>query len=115
MEKNKPAIFDKAEMLARVDDDQDLLVEIVEIFLEDAPIRIDKLKQAMGVKDLDLIEDQAHALKGASANISAHALQQCAMAVEQAVKQNDTHKISELIAVLEDEYTALKAHLSEHM
>ena len=115
MEKNKPAIFEKAEMLARMDDDHDLLAEIVEIFLEDAPIQISKLKQALRSNDTDLIAQQAHALKGASANISAHALRQSALAVEQAATHHHTEKIAKLINILENDYNALKVHLSEHV
>jgi HPt (histidine-containing phosphotransfer) domain-containing protein len=76
-------IFDRAALLGRVDGDDALLGEVVEVFLDDAPKALHAVEGALSRTDLPALRAAAHALKGAAANISAEALRAAAGALEQ--------------------------------
>lgn len=75
-------LLDRDAALERLDGDEELLQEIVEIFLEDAPRLFLALKQARLDRDQKTTERQAHSLKGASANVGAVHLQASCLAAE---------------------------------
>ena len=56
------------------EDDPGLVVELIDLYLLDAPERIREIKTALVSEDFDLLERAAHTLKSASANIGALAL-----------------------------------------
>ncbi len=63
--------FDSQELFERVDGDEELLREVLEIFLEDAPEVFSRLARGVEDKSPEDVAKAAHTLKGASANISA--------------------------------------------
>ena len=75
---------DKKQALVNCDGDEELFLEIVQIFLEDTPKRIEALSQAVEVDDADQIQKTAHALKGAAANLAAGPLRQASQSLEKA-------------------------------
>jgi CheY-like chemotaxis protein/HPt (histidine-containing phosphotransfer) domain-containing protein len=74
------------ELLARVENDWDLLREIGEIFREDFPKYEAKLIDAAAGKDLAGATEAAHALKGMLANLSAAGAAAAASQLEQAAR-----------------------------
>ena len=83
------ATIDLNEVLERVQNDKDLLVELFDIFLADCPAKITALKEAAAQKDLTRIKEVAHSMKGASGNISAKKLYALFLKIEQMAKTND--------------------------
>src|SRR5437660_10541879 len=65
-----PAAFDFAELLARVDNDRDLLRELFDLFKEDAPRHVEALRDAVQRGDAAAVASEAHALKGMLSNLS---------------------------------------------
>ncbi len=63
-------IFDKAGMMARMMDDEDLARTVAEGFLEDIPRQIEALRGYLEAGDASGVEHQAHTIKGASANVA---------------------------------------------
>ncbi len=61
-------IFDKAGLIERLMDDEELVKEVIEGFLEDIPHRIAALKEALERGDTPVVQRQAHTIKGASAS-----------------------------------------------
>ena len=53
------------------DEDPGLLVELIDLYLADAPQRMGEIRQALTSGDWKLLERAAHTLKSASANIGA--------------------------------------------
>ncbi len=53
---------DKKQALVNCDGDEELFREIVQIFLEDSPKRIDALSQAVAADEADQIQKAAHGL-----------------------------------------------------
>ena len=74
--------IDREALLNRVGGDEELLSEIVQLFLADCPLRIAAIKEAVAGGDPDEIRLAAHALKGAASNMSATALTAAARTLE---------------------------------
>lgn len=74
--------IDRDELLHRLGDDEDLFTEVVRLFLEDCPVRLAAIKDAVDRGDGDLIRRTAHALKGAAGNLSAVGLFDAARTLE---------------------------------
>ncbi len=53
------------------DDEPELFAELIDIYLEDAPLRLAEMARGLQLSDWKLLERAAHTLKSASANIGA--------------------------------------------
>jgi HPt (histidine-containing phosphotransfer) domain-containing protein len=65
------AIFDREVMLERLGGDDQLLDEVLNVFLEEAPDMMADLRGAVTGGDPSALERSAHSIKGALLNISA--------------------------------------------
>lgn len=101
-------LLDREAALERLDGDEELLQEIIDIFLEDAPRLFLALKQARLDRDQKTTERQAHSLKGASANVGAIHLQAICLIAEASSKAG---RWEELEAQLPELESALHATL----
>lgn len=79
------------------DDDPGLLVEVIGMFLEDAPTRIKEIEQGLASGDIKLLERAAHSLKSASANVGATQLSSICKRIEEIARQAKSDGIAELI------------------
>jgi CheY-like chemotaxis protein len=95
-------LFNRNAMLSRLDGDEDLLNELVELFLENAPKVMEELKQALKEKDLSLIKVKAHTMKGSSGNVSADAINSLASEIENLAKNGKLDKIDILVKEMEE-------------
>jgi CheY-like chemotaxis protein len=66
-----PAVFNESELMNRLGGDVDLLTEVVRVFLDDCPRRLLAIKNAVDLRDGELIRTTAHALKGAAGTMAA--------------------------------------------
>ncbi len=82
-------IWDRAGMLARLMDDEDLVVTIMRSFLDDLPRQIEALRGYLKAGDAAGAERQAHTIKGAAANVSSEALRSVAFEMEKVVRAGD--------------------------
>ncbi|MFH0727273.1 MAG: response regulator [Pseudomonadota bacterium] len=105
-------IFNRAELLDRVQGDESLAKELLNIFLNDAPNFMAELKKALEKDDIELMGNKAHTLKGSSANISALELKNIASKIEIAVKDKNKNEIKSLFAKLELAFEKLKKIIS---
>ncbi len=80
-ENGAPAIS-QAKVLERLGGDRELLADVVGLFLEDCPVRLEAIRSAVEAKDAGRIEREAHGLKGAAANLSAQGLFEAAQILE---------------------------------
>jgi PAS domain S-box-containing protein len=101
---NEPVItseqVDRASLLERVEGDQELLVEMVHLFQQDAPNLVAALKDALQRGDMNVLERSAHSLKGAAGNLSAKAVAAAALQLEKDAKnQNPAAASASLLEV----------------
>ncbi|HEY3282434.1 MAG TPA: response regulator, partial [Armatimonadota bacterium] len=93
-------VLDRAALLERLDGDEEFVGEVVEAFLEDAPPRVSRLRAALSDGDFTVIREEAHSIKGASANIEARALSQIALDLEIAGRDNALDRAIPLVEQL---------------
>jgi len=100
---------DMAELLHRVEDDRELLMELLALFQEDFPRLRDALHSAVDSKDPIQVERTAHTLKGMLANLSVKHASRLAANVEIAARTGDARRILEAMAELDREEQGLVA------
>ncbi|MFI5378340.1 MAG: response regulator [Tepidisphaerales bacterium] len=112
---HEPAVpvFDRAGMMARLMDDQELASAVTAAFLEDVPRQITALKGYLAAGDISSVHRQAHTIKGASANVSGEALRAVAVAMEDAAKAGDLSDAERHLEELETEFDRLKQAMTE--
>ena len=93
------------ELLSFSDDgDPELLLDLIQMFLDDGPSKVDAVTQGLAAGDFDKMERAAHSLKGSSGNLGARLLQDTC---EQMLLATRNHKLEEsrkLTARLTDKY-----------
>ncbi len=107
------AVFDRQALTNRLMGDEQLAMQIVEVFLSDTPVQIENLKKAVADGDIRLAEQLSHRIKGAAANIGGIALQHAALAVEMAGRDKDIQKIVQLLPDLVEHYRRLEIALRD--
>jgi HPt (histidine-containing phosphotransfer) domain-containing protein len=109
--------WDHAAAMRRVDGDADLLVELVNIFLEDYPKQLACLTQALAQSDYATVRHAAHTLKGSLAYLGASEGEHLSQAIEQAAERNDAvvtrRRVPELAAYVEALRAAMSAYAEE--
>ena len=103
--------IDLKEVLERVQDDKDLLLELFDIFQEDYKVKRKTIDELVEKKDFEQLKAIAHSLKGASGNISAKKVHAIFIQLEQMAKNKDLSQAKDLLSNLDKEYTALGAHI----
>ncbi len=88
-------------------------LELVRVFLDDAPGHIGRMEAAAVANDLNALVAPAHALKSSSANLGAMALSATAKRIEQGARQNALPRPAVLVAVLEAEYRRAESELRD--
>ncbi len=81
---------------ARLECSDDLLIEILEAFRDDAPAQLDQLRCSLESDDANRAEQYAHTLKGMSGNIGADPFRLQVAAIEKYVRSGDFDAAREL-------------------
>ena len=71
------------------EEDPGLLSELIELFLSDAPQRLQELEAALEDGDLERLSRAAHTLKSSSANLGAVAFRRLCEELERSARQGD--------------------------
>lgn len=104
-------IWDQAALLGRLRGKTERVVKLVNLYLDDMPPRIVLLAAQVAAASLQDVIENAHTIKGVSGNLSIMRLQQRAEELEQAAKNQETERTSELLAAVAAEYEASEAEL----
>ncbi|MEE9612751.1 MAG: Hpt domain-containing protein, partial [Desulfatiglandales bacterium] len=105
-------VFDGRGLLKRLDGDEELFDELLDLYLQDVPVRLKELKHALEDNDIAMIVQQAHTIMGASANIGAHSLRDLAFEMEMAARDNNLDKARPFCRRLEKEFAKFRSMLS---
>jgi len=98
------SVFDKEELLRRLGGNATVLPRLLAMFTNNAAGFLKALRQAINEGNDEQVRIQAHSIKGAAANISAHKMQETAALLELAVRDGRRDEWSKLIAQLDSEY-----------
>jgi HPt (histidine-containing phosphotransfer) domain-containing protein len=105
------APVDFAAALRWVDDDRELLTELIEIFLEDCPKRLQELDQAVKEGNASGVRQAAHSLKGMVAGFDANSAHGLAAEMESLGKAGDLSKTIGLLSTLQLEFARVMNYL----
>jgi HPt (histidine-containing phosphotransfer) domain-containing protein len=108
-------IFDKAGMLSRLLEDEELARTVAEGFLDDIPKQIAALNGYLETGDAPGAERQAHTIKGASANVGGEALRALSFEMEKAGKIGDLAAVKARMAELETEFGRLQQAMRKEL
>jgi CheY-like chemotaxis protein len=93
--------IDRVALLERVEGDQELLGEMIQLFVADAPQLLDAMRNALQQGDMILLERSAHSMKGAAGNLSAQVTVTAASKLEQSAKKGEAELSKENLTALE--------------
>lgn len=100
-------LFDKAELLDRVGNDEELVGELIELYLDDYPEKIQGIEDGLASADSETVRKSAHGLKGASGNLSFNSVSELARQIEFAAKDNDLESAGSAFTELKSELEKL--------
>ena len=100
-ENPSPRVFDKPAFLSRLEGDEQLGSEIIEMFLQEYPKLMDGVRQAAGQRNASLLERAAHTLKGSVGDISAPQAFDAARTLEQMAREGDLEGLDAALMSLE--------------
>jgi len=106
------AVFDQARLRERVDHDDDLLRELIELFQKEHTVLLSQMRSAIQNHDPEELERSAHALKGAVAILGALAAQSAAQHLETVGRDKRMSDAPDAYTTLEREIERLQQALS---
>ncbi len=105
--------LDLSALMARVENDLDLLDEMIELFLDSSPLLLAEIGAGIVHRDSQTVERAAHALKGAMQNMGATTAAQAAAKLEYVGRTGELAEADALLSGLKHEYHILASALSE--
>jgi two-component system, sensor histidine kinase and response regulator len=100
-----PAPVDWSAFMSAMDGDESLARELVDLFIASGDETLAAIVAALGMRDYATVGEQAHSLKGASANLRATAAAQAAAQLEAAARSGDGAEVTTLAGALRSEVT----------
>ena len=103
---------DKAALLKRMDGDEELLYELIDLFLTNYPGMFSEIQKAVASNDSQAVMASAHALKGAVSNFLASEAQDAAFQLEKIGKSGDLAEAGDAVATLQKELARVESGLA---
>ncbi len=100
--------LDRAAVLARVDNDLQLLADLTKLFLDESPRLLAAVREAVERQEAGTLERAAHTLKSAVGNFGARAAFHAAWALEKMARQGDLSHAPDAYQILAREIESLK-------
>ncbi len=102
-------IFNKAELFDRLGNSRSLMTEIMQMAIDDLPLRMEQLQKDVAACDRKGIGFTAHVIKGMAANISAEQLSQTAKQIQQDCMTDTMENLNALLQLVKIQTTELLA------
>ncbi len=106
-----PDVLNKNELLDKVFGDVDLLIEIVDMFLELSPNMLNDIDHAIKARDAKGLSETAHTFKGSIGNFEQGYAFEAALELEKMGKSCELDKSSEAFKKLKQEVAVLEEAL----
>jgi CheY-like chemotaxis protein/HPt (histidine-containing phosphotransfer) domain-containing protein len=115
-EKSRTSLdFDQGELLARVDNDRELLHDLLRIFKEEVPRQLQDLREAVRSGDANRVAVAAHTMKGMLSNLAAIQSAASAERLERLGRSGEKQDFPEALAEFERDVTRLLPQLDACM
>ena len=109
-----PSVIDTLRQLT-VPGEPDVLAEVLQLFLDEGPSRLGKLRNAWAARNIQEVQRVAHSLKGSAGNIGATAMFEICKALDDAGRLGNTDAVPGLIDSLVAEYGRVEAEIRRLM
>jgi signal transduction histidine kinase/HPt (histidine-containing phosphotransfer) domain-containing protein/ActR/RegA family two-component response regulator len=90
---------------------QNVLDQVIKLFLRDGPVRLERLRGALGEGDMDGVEQASHAFKGSAATLGAVRLAAACKRVEETARVDPLAVMPEDVEAVAQEYHRAAAEL----
>jgi HPt (histidine-containing phosphotransfer) domain-containing protein len=104
-----------AELLARVEDDRELLRDLLVIFKEEFPSHLLALQDAVACGNATQVAAISHTMNGMLANLAATSAAACAAELEQIARARDTASFAKALAAIEQETKGLVPEMETYL
>jgi len=108
-------VLDIRGALARLDGDEDLLIDLMGFFMEDSPRLMQQLEAAAKTRHTADVKMAAHSLKGLVAGCGGVRAAEAAKRVEHAALANDLSHVDELVACLARELEVVRGEAQGYL
>ncbi len=105
-------VFNFAALRDRVENDLDLLMEMIDLYLSSSPQMMKEIESAVADGNTEKISRAAHTLKGVLRNMCASTCAEAAFQLETIGKAGESERASESLAVLKNEFQRLESTLT---
>ncbi|MBI1747394.1 MAG: response regulator [Acidobacteria bacterium] len=95
----------------QAEDEPDILTELIDLFMRDAPLRLTALKEATERRDAQALKLTAHSLKGSAGNLGARRMAKISAELEALSQTTDLGRAEKLVAQLEVELGRVRREL----
>ncbi len=106
-------VLDKHSILAAFEGDQDLIREVLDLFLEECPRQMSAIREAVESSDAEKILKAAHSLKGSLSNFAAAGAFQSAQHLENLGREGELAKTANAFQVLEEQVSLLYSAMAD--
>jgi PAS domain S-box-containing protein len=100
------ALLNLPALHARYPGNPDLVNDLLELFISTTEASLATLKRCIDQRDLETCRKEAHALKGAAASVTAHAIQDAAARIETCLRDGDFSCATTELSALENTFHA---------
>ena len=102
------------ELLSLSDDgDPELLVDLIQMYLEDGPRKLAEINEGLAAQDYDRVERAAHSLKAAAGNLGAIFVQEDCETLQQASRQHELDTVRRGVEDLRGHFRAAEDALQD--
>jgi histidine phosphotransfer protein HptB len=91
----------------------DVVAEIIALFLGDVPVRLARLKQAIGDRSRDMVVREAHGLKGSALGVGASRFARLCAAIEHSARDGELDRAVAYAADLDTEFEEARGALND--
>ena len=109
----QPLVFDREAAMAGLDDDLELLGELAELFLADAPELIEQIRSSVSEGSSPRLQRSAHALRGSASNFHAQATLRAALELEEMGRGESLEGAEQALERLLHEFDRLRPELEK--
>ena len=95
--------------------DDDLVIELAQLFIDSTRTIVDQMRQSAASADMSGVARAAHSVKGASANMYAHALAAAAAALESTSQRGELQGTLTLVESVEELFNEVEGYLRREL
>ena len=106
-------ILDLDDVMERVQDDRELLMELLDIFVADFQEKRPQMSAYVSAQDFEQFRDVSHSLKGAAGNISAKQIFQSCFQLEKKAEEKTLDGVDDILVQLDQQFSDLVQYVTD--